>query len=345
MAFNPEKPTIEIQPNLEMPAQDLEAGQKSIEEEQPQEVFEVLGNLKRQEETLSAPENNPKANRLKKALLSLTAGLILFNASPDFARAGEKPTKEGQKTEMQTEEQKTEEIRQLEEEIRTLQEKKAQLEKEKKFQPKIGEKLKHKFAGTPDAAITEIKDDGIVILTTEYEEEMQLRPTNSIGVYEFDEGGSKLPDGAIDISKGEMDIIYKYGNIDKEIEKFSKFLNQESQNLINKTSFENRNFDFYKKIKNELDSIDKLQMTKLDDAHIKIELIDNQGNEATETITIPKDCEIEEEYNDWNGNTSIRIKKGGGVETNCDLFVSRGNIVVDIFLGDTSLSLQDLLKK
>lgn len=102
MAFNPEKPIIETQPNLEKSTQDLETDQKSIiEEDQHQEAFEVLDDLKRQEEAVSTPENNPKANRLKKTILGLTAGLILFNALPGFARAAnEKPT-EKQKIEME----------------------------------------------------------------------------------------------------------------------------------------------------------------------------------------------------------------------------------------------------
>lgn len=335
MAFNPEKPTIETQPNLENPAQDLE----TVEEGQPQETFEVLGDLKSQEEKLPTSEKNSKANKLKKALLGLTAGLILFNASPDFARAGEKPTKEGQKTEMKAEEQKSEEIKQLEEEIRTLKEKNAQLETEKrgetkeKFQPKVGNKIIHIFSGTPDAIITEIKDGGIIILTTERKERMELRPTDKEGIYEFDGGGSKLPDGAIDISKGKMNFIYNYGKLDEEIEKFSKFSDQKTQTLIQNTPFEKRNIKFYEEVKNKLDSMNRVEINKLDDYHTQITLIDDQGKKATKTFDIPEGYSIIKQHKGYDGQpetTEVEIvpPKSGMKRLSGVLCVINGDIVL-----------------
>lgn len=134
-----------------------------------------------------------------------------------------------------------------------LEEKKSE-QKSQDSKLKVGATLEGK---TIRASVTEIKENGIIILQSGVRM-IELRPTSEDDIYEYNQEGTELPDGAValDVSKGRLNVLYEYGHIDKKIERFSKFLDKESQDLIKKTPFEKRDFNFYKKVNEEINSID-----------------------------------------------------------------------------------------
>lgn len=234
-------------------------------------------------------ESNPF---LRKAVLALTAGLALLEASNAFA--GEN----------------------------------------KPVNLQVGTKIENMSSYANNGTVTNIDRNGIVSVATDSGKSIELRPTDKNNIFELDFSGSKLPDAAVDLSTGDLKVLYDYSLLDEKINTFSVYLDKTTQEEIAKTPFSERNLNFYQKIDQQLKKIDKLKISSPEhSSSFTVQLIDSNGKKVVETFDLPNGYKVTEleQADSYPGNTSLIISsqnKRYEVEVTVD---NTGKIIFDNF--------------